>query len=58
MGLLSKIQTEFKKQKYVTQTELEAPGGSSITLQRSDLGQDDVWRYRRIRGVNLGETRY
>lgn len=55
MGLLSKLQEEFKKPKYYTETELEGPVGT-ISLNRLDLGPDDVWRYRKMRGVNLGTS--
>ncbi|KAG8905061.1 Glucan 1,3-beta-glucosidase 3 [Tulasnella sp. 403] len=49
MGLLSKLQHEFMRPKYYTQTELAGPLGT-ISLNRLDLGPQDVWRYRKMRG--------
>lgn len=53
MGLLSRIQAELKGPKYITEAELDSSQGI-IPLSRLDLNQVDCWRYRKIRGVNLG----
>ncbi|KAG8926337.1 Glucan 1,3-beta-glucosidase 3 [Tulasnella sp. 417] len=53
MGLLSRIQAELKGPKYFTEAELDSSLGT-IPLTRLDLNQVDCWRYRKMRGVNLG----
>ncbi len=55
MGLFQKLQDEFKRPKYFSQTEFHDLENMTTPLLR-DLSLDDVWRYRKIRGVNLGKA--